>query len=94
MNVNGASIIIDLASSTPKALCIGVDLSSIHWPPLFAKMLLIISLPPTNERQWSVNNFWQCILDDRRAMQLHQPIIIVLAASMRKSATDNIATTF
>ena len=49
-------------------------------------------LPPKNQRQQSVNDFWACILDTQTAMQQHSPMIILSAAIMGKNASDDIAT--
>jgi len=59
---------------------------------MLAKIPMNISLPPKNERQQSFKDLWQCILDNQSAMQMRQPIIIVQAATMGKSATADIAT--
>jgi len=48
-------------------------------------MLVTIQLPPAdNERQWSVNDFWSCILDNVRAVECRHPIFNSLAAIMWK----------
>jgi len=94
MNINGASTIFCLTSCTFKAMCIGVDPWSMYRPPLWAIMLVTISLPPPkNERQWSINDFWLCILDNLRATERRQPIILSSAAFMGKRSSVNITTT-
>jgi len=56
-------------------------------------MLVRISLlPPKNQSQQSVNDFWSCIMQTQMVMLWCQPIIIVSAAFMGKIASDNIAT--
>jgi len=44
-----------------------------------------------NEHQWSVNNFWHCILDNPRAVRWHYSIILILAAFLGTNGWDNIA---
>jgi len=57
----------------------------MYWPPLQPEMLVVTSLlSPENEHPWSINNFCSYLLDSQRAMQLLQPICIVLAAFMGK----------
>ena len=91
MSVNGASTISGLASWTFKALCIAVEPQSMHQPPLWAKILLTIPLPPPKiDRQRRVNIFWSCILDNLRAMEQRYPIINLSAAFTGKNAIDDI----
>ena len=64
----------------------------MHRPPLWAEILVTITLPTArNECQWSVNNFWSCILDNLRAMERRYPIINLSAALMGKNPSDDIA---
>jgi len=51
-----------------------------------------MQLPLENERQWSVNDFCACILDNQTAMQRRSPVIVLSAAFMSKNASDDIAT--
>jgi len=51
-------------------------------------------LCPKNEGQWSINNFWGCILENRRAWQRQYSIIVILAAFLGNNAWDNITTMF
>jgi len=53
----------------------------------------ILLPPPKNERQWSVNDFWSCIMDTQSAMYRRRLIINALAAIIAKNASDDIATT-
>jgi len=55
-------------------------------------MLVTISLlRPKNEHQWSINDFWACILDYQTAMQLRWPITVPSATFLGKTASDDIA---
>ena len=63
MSVNGASIILGIASWVTY-LAIGCKHTWMtYWPPLAVKPIVTHSLPyPENERQWNLNDFWCCIL--------------------------------
>jgi len=77
---------------TLEELCIGIDPSSMHRPPLWAKMIMTIMLqPPKSVHQWSVNDFWSCILDNPRAMECLYPIINLSAGFTGKNTSDDIA---
>jgi len=66
----------------------------MYQPPLWATMLVMISLPPPKiERQRSINDFWFCILDNLRATEQCQPIIYSSVAFMGTNPTDDIAST-
>ena len=94
MSVTRASTIFVLASWILKQLCDDIKLSSMFWPPLWEKMAATMSLPPPrNERQWSVNNFWSCIMDTQSTVHWDYPIINVSAAFMGNNASDDIITT-
>jgi len=57
-------------------------------------MLLTISVPPlTDERQWSANDFWSCILDNRKAMERGYPILDSSATVMVKIGAYDIEST-
>jgi len=57
----------------------------MHWQPLYSKQVERRSLPhPGNERQWSVNNWWCCILGDLSGAWSHVSINKWLAAFMSK----------
>ena len=63
----------------------------MHQLPLWAKILVTITLQAQkNQRQWSVNDFWSCILGNPRAKEQRYSIINLSAAFMGKNATDNI----
>jgi len=63
----------------------------MHRPPLWAKMLLRILLPPArNEPQQSINNSWSCILANLRAMERRHLIIDISTAFLGKYASDYI----
>jgi len=49
-------------------------------------------LPPENECQRRIYDFWASILHNQTAMQRHRPIIVLSAAFRGKNASDDIAT--
>ena len=72
MSVNGASTAFGLASSKMQGLLGDIELSSNYRPPVYAEMVATTSLLiPKNERQWSVNDFWPCILEEARVVRRH-----------------------
>jgi len=92
-SVNGASTTFGLASSKIQELRSDIELSSNCRPPFYAKMVVTISLLcPKNERQWSVNDFWHCILQKARVVRWHWPIIELSAACLCKHTSDGIVT--
>jgi len=43
-----------------------------YWPALLVKRIMMCSMPHSrNECQWSVKDFWSCIMDNHRAVQWH-----------------------
>jgi len=67
----------------------------MYLPPLWATLLVTISLQPReNAHQWRVNDFWCYITDTESAVHSHESIINESAASMRKNDHGNIATTY
>jgi len=92
MSVNGVSTIFVFSFQLISLRCNNINLESNCWTPVWAKMILTISLPPPNNGcPWSVNNFWSCNLNIQWAILQHQPIIVVLASFEGNKATDNIA---
>ena len=59
---------------------------------LWSKMLVTISLPPpNNESQWSVNDFWPCLLRTLRSTECCYPIFKLSASFMGKNSIDDIS---
>jgi hypothetical protein len=50
--------------------------------------------PPQNERQWSIKDYWSCILDNARAVQRLYCIPNMVAAIMGKDGSVHITITF
>jgi len=94
MSMHGVSMIFGVAFRIIKGQSNHVNLQSEYRPPFWGKMLPAMSqTPPNNEHCRSVKHFWSCILDDRSAMQWHQPIFTIQAPFIGQNAGDNIATT-
>jgi len=85
MSVNGPSTIIGHVSWVISEV-IGCKLSyTNYWLPLQAKEKVKSSLPhDENERQWSVNDSWSCILGNPGGVMLQIVIYEVLAAFIGK----------
>ena len=70
LNINWASTNLGLASWIITALCNYINPWLQYWSPLWVKMVLTtLLLPPNNEHQQCVNDFWSSILDYQKAMQ-------------------------
>jgi len=71
LSVNRASTIFSLAFGIIQGLRNDIYRHCIYRPPFDAKMLERTSrLSPKIERQRSVNDFWSCIMHNRRAVHL------------------------
>jgi len=93
MSVNGASMIVDLASCILKGLSDDMNPNLSYRPPFWAKMRLMTSwLCPKNEHPWSLNNCRPCIFGNIRAVWPHSSIIELSATFPGKNACDNIVT--
>jgi len=69
-----------------QALCGDSNLWSINQPAILANMLSrTLSRFAQNQRQWCVNHFRPCILENQGAMQLHWSMIELSAASLGKN---------
>jgi hypothetical protein len=68
MSVNGASTTFGHASWKINWLC-GDIKPEPHYQPSFLVKIVATTSPLClkNERQWSVNNFWLCIIANARA---------------------------
>jgi len=86
MSVNLASTIFGRVTWINKGQCNTISTSSLYWPPLWAKLLWTISLPPPqHECKRSVNDFWVCMMDWQSTVHQSKPIINVSAAFMGKN---------
>ena len=95
MSLNRVSKIFGFASCIIQGLCNDTYPYSMYRLPFNRKMLAKTSqLSPKNERQWSVNNFWSCILHNPRAVQQSLSIMKVLDTCIGKNAKHEISTTF
>jgi len=93
MSVKGASTAVGLALWKMQGLHGDIELSSNYGLPFYAKMVATTSLLcPKNERQWSVNDFWPCILEQARVVRLHWLIIRLSAYCLGKNASSRIVT--
>jgi len=91
MNINGASTIFGVASCTIYGLWNIVIPYSPYRLPLLGRMIVMISLTlPKNERQWSITDFWFCILHTLRAMERCYSIFNISAAFMGNNASEDI----
>ena len=72
MSVNRASMTFGLVSWKILGLCGDIEPSSDYRLPFWAKTVATTShLCPKNERQWSVNDLWLCIMENPRALRQH-----------------------
>jgi hypothetical protein len=93
ISLNRASTTYGLASRTMQGLCGDTTLSSNIWPPCYAKMVgTTMLLCHINERQWSVNDFWPCILENARVLRRHWLIIELSATFLSNNAYNMIVT--
>jgi hypothetical protein len=66
VNVNLASMRVSLTLLAFKVLHSHILLRWMYWPSWYVKINVICLLPhPRYEPQWSVDNLWSCILDNR-----------------------------
>jgi hypothetical protein len=94
MNINGESMNIGIGFWTITAPCNHIDPWSQYRPPLWAKMLAMISLLPSEKvHPCCINVFGSCNFDNVFAMQRYHPIIEVLAALVCNNTSDDIAST-
>jgi len=90
---NGTSTTFGRASWKIQGLRADIQLSLNCRPPFYAKMVATISLLcPKNELQWSINDFWHCIMEMARVVQWHWPIIELSAAFLGKNCCVKIVT--
>lgn len=94
MSINGVMTNLHHACWIMKWQSDFINPKSSYRPPVLALMLLTILLPHSeNKHQRSVFDLWPSIMGTQTAVQQHQPIINVSAASIGKNASDDIAIT-
>jgi hypothetical protein len=92
--MDGVSITVGLASWKNRLLYTDINLEYMYWPPVYTKMLFIMSFPASkNELCWRLNNFWLRSMNSVRVVQQSHSIINELVFIMGKHAGDNITTT-
>jgi len=90
-NVNRASTILGLESSTIKGLCNNVNPESNYRPPFEAKIFTTTSLLRHNDEHYrSGYDCRPCIFDDQGAVQGHWSIFELLAAILGSNALNDI----
>jgi len=93
MSVKGVSTTFGLASGKMHGPREDIKLSSNYWPPVYAKIVATPSLPcPKNERQWSVNDFWLCMVENSMGVRWHWPINERSAVFLGRNAYNKIVT--
>jgi hypothetical protein len=90
---NGASTILEHASSLIKAPCANSHRQFNHWQPFWVKIQSTASyLCLKNDCQCSVNNFRPCISENEWVVRPHCSVILLSAACHGNSACQNIVT--
>jgi len=93
MNINWVWTVFSLTHSAIKGVHCNIPPKQIYWLALSQKRSLTPWLPhPNNNREWSVNDLWPCILENPRAEWLHHLIIELSAAFVGQHLCDTIAT--
>jgi len=94
MCVNGMYTISGLESWICLHLYNCINLYYNYWPTIWATMVPMISLPPSEiECQWSVNYVWLSKVGNQRAMRWYQAIMNASATIIGKNGTHDILTT-
>jgi len=89
MGVNGVSMMFGLVDMVIDKWFDRCCVYPSYWQPLYAKENATSSQPnSTNEPQWSVNDYWLCILRILSADWLHSSINEVLATFICKNNRD------
>jgi len=69
MSINGPSTMFGLASWKLHMQCGDIKPFLKYWSPFQVKMIATTTqLCPQNERQWSINDLWPCMLDNAWAV--------------------------
>jgi hypothetical protein len=93
MSFHRASTTFRLASWKMHVLYGDVTPWSHYRPPFWAETLVTISLLyPKYVRQRRVNDLWPCIMDNPRAVGLHEVIMTLSAAFLGNNSCDYITT--